>query len=137
MIVTVEVPDQLARQYHLDEAPRSRQLLEAFLLQRFAEGELTSGQVGGALGFSFHSRPTSAGGRACTVFRRAQQRVWNSDLALNPLTVCHGLSLLFSPEKTPWPDGWAIHLDKFPFGRLLSDAPPNLLHDLTQRCMAA
>ena len=54
MIVAVEIPDQLARQYHLDEAPRSRELLEAFLLQRFAEGELTAGQVGAALGLSFH-----------------------------------------------------------------------------------
>jgi hypothetical protein len=54
VIITVEVPDQLARQYHLDEASRSRQLLEAFLLQRFAEGELTTGQVGAALGLSFH-----------------------------------------------------------------------------------
>jgi hypothetical protein len=53
MIVSVEVPDKLARQYRLDEAPRGRQLLEAFLLQRFAEGELTSGQVGAALGLSF------------------------------------------------------------------------------------
>lgn len=54
MIVTVEVPDQFAKQYHLDEAPRTRQLLEAFVLQRFAEGELTTGQVGTALGLSFH-----------------------------------------------------------------------------------
>jgi truncated hemoglobin YjbI len=54
MIVSIEVPDQIARQFHLDEAPRSRQLLEAFLLQRFAAGELTTGQVGEALGLSFH-----------------------------------------------------------------------------------
>ena len=54
MIVTVHVPDQFARQFHLDEAAQSRQLLEAFVLQRFAEGELTSGQVGEVLGLSFH-----------------------------------------------------------------------------------
>jgi hypothetical protein len=53
MIVTVQVPDQLAKQFHLDESARSHQLLEAFVLQRFAEGELTSGQVGEALGLSF------------------------------------------------------------------------------------
>jgi hypothetical protein len=36
-----------------DEA-RSRQFLEAFVLQRFAEGELTTAQVGEVLGLSFH-----------------------------------------------------------------------------------
>ena len=48
MIVSVEIPDQFAKQFHLDEAARSRELFEAFVLQRFAEGELTSGQVGAA-----------------------------------------------------------------------------------------
>ena len=54
MIVTVEIPDPFAKKFHLDEASGSQQLLEAFVLQRFAEGELSSGQVGTALGFSFH-----------------------------------------------------------------------------------
>jgi hypothetical protein len=54
MIVNVQVPDQFAKDFHLDEAAHSRQLLEAFVLQRFAEGALTSGQVGAALGMSFH-----------------------------------------------------------------------------------
>jgi len=54
MIITVQIPDQFARQFHLDEEAQSRQLLEAFVLQRFAEGELTSGQVGEALELSFH-----------------------------------------------------------------------------------
>ena len=54
MIVSVEIPDQFAKQYHLDEASRARALLEAFLLQRYAEGELTAGQVGEVLGLSFH-----------------------------------------------------------------------------------
>lgn len=53
MIVTVEIPDQFAKQFHLDETARSRELFEAFVLQRFAEGELTTGQVGAALGLSF------------------------------------------------------------------------------------
>lgn len=53
MIVSVEVPDKLAEQFHLSEAASSRALLEAFLLQRYAEGQLTSGQVGDALGLSF------------------------------------------------------------------------------------
>ncbi len=55
MIVTVQVPDPLAKQFHLEaDDSRSRQFLEAFVLQRFAEGELTSGQVGEALELSFH-----------------------------------------------------------------------------------
>ncbi len=54
MTVTVQIPDQFARQFHLDEETHSRQLLEAFVLQRFAEGALTSGQVGEALELSFH-----------------------------------------------------------------------------------
>ena len=54
MIVTVEVPDHLAEQFHLEsDGLRSHRFLEAFVLQRFAEGELTSGQVGEALGLSF------------------------------------------------------------------------------------
>jgi hypothetical protein len=54
MIVNVQVPDQFAKQFHLEDGAQSRQLLEAFVLQRFAEGDLTSGQVGEALGLSFH-----------------------------------------------------------------------------------
>jgi predicted HTH domain antitoxin len=54
MIVPVEIPDQLAKQFHFDEADRSRELLESFVLQRFAEGELTTVQAGEALGLSFH-----------------------------------------------------------------------------------
>ena len=54
MIVNVQIPDQFAKQFHLDDAAHSRQLLEAFVLQRFAGGELTSGHVGEALGLSFH-----------------------------------------------------------------------------------
>jgi hypothetical protein len=53
MIVSVEVPDNFAKQFHLDEASHSRALLEAFLLQRYSEGELTAGQVGEVLGLSF------------------------------------------------------------------------------------
>jgi hypothetical protein len=54
MIVTVEVPDRFAKQFRLDEGSRSHELLEAFLLQQYAEGELTAGQVGEVLGLSFH-----------------------------------------------------------------------------------
>lgn len=55
MTVTVQVPDQLAEQFHLESDDfHARRFLEAFVLQRFAEGELTAGQVGTALGLSFH-----------------------------------------------------------------------------------
>ena len=53
MIVKVEVPDQFAKKFHLDEPPRSRELLEAFVLQRHAEGALSAGQVAQVLGLSF------------------------------------------------------------------------------------
>jgi len=54
MTVTVQVPDQLASQLRPGSEARSRQFLEAFVLQRFAEGELTTVQVGEALGLSFY-----------------------------------------------------------------------------------
>jgi hypothetical protein len=53
MVISVEIPDQFAKQFHLDEAAHSRALLEAFLLQRYAEAELSAGQVGEVLGLSF------------------------------------------------------------------------------------
>jgi hypothetical protein len=53
MTVSVEIPDDFARRYHLNEASRAQELLEAFLLQRYVEGELTAGQIGEVLGLSF------------------------------------------------------------------------------------
>jgi hypothetical protein len=53
MVISVEIPDQFGNQFRLDEAAHSRALLEAFLLQRYAEAELTAGQVGEVLGLSF------------------------------------------------------------------------------------
>ncbi len=53
MVISVEVPDQFAKQFRLDEAEQCRVLLEAFLLQRYAEAELTAGQVGEVLGLTF------------------------------------------------------------------------------------
>ncbi|HEV7404315.1 MAG TPA: UPF0175 family protein, partial [Chthoniobacteraceae bacterium] len=49
----LEVPDQFAKRFRLDEAAHSRELLEAFVLKRYAEGALSAGQVGQALGLSF------------------------------------------------------------------------------------
>ena len=53
MLVTVEIPDHVAKEFHLDEAPRTRELWEAFLLQRYAEGKISAGRLGEALGLSF------------------------------------------------------------------------------------
>ena len=58
MIVKVEVPDQFAKEFHLDEPPRSRELLETFVLQRHAEGALSAGQVAQVLGLSFQETET-------------------------------------------------------------------------------
>jgi hypothetical protein len=58
MLVTVDIPDQLARQYHLDDADCAHQLLVAFVLQRYAEGDLSARQVGEVLGLSFHETET-------------------------------------------------------------------------------
>lgn len=55
MTITVQIPDRIATQLRLESGEsRSRQFLEAFVLQRFAEGELTTAQVGEAMGLSFH-----------------------------------------------------------------------------------
>jgi hypothetical protein len=54
MTVMVQVPEDLAKDLPAEsDADRSRRFLEAFVLQRFAEGELTTKQVGNALGLSF------------------------------------------------------------------------------------
>lgn len=87
MIVSVEIPDPIAKQFHLDEAAQSRTLLEAFLLQQYAAGKLTSGQVGAALNLSFteteqflfdHNAPAGLGpeehSRGLTNLRRALTR---------------------------------------------------------------
>jgi hypothetical protein len=55
MTVTIEIPEQLASLLpQLSDEERSRLFLEAFVLRRFAEEELTTMQVGEALGLSFH-----------------------------------------------------------------------------------
>ncbi len=53
MVVSVEIPDDLAKHINLNDVGQSRVLLKAFLLQRYATGELTARQVGAALGLSF------------------------------------------------------------------------------------
>lgn len=54
MLVTIDVPDQVAERFRLDDPAQSRRLLEAFLLRQHASGELSAGQVGRALGLGFH-----------------------------------------------------------------------------------
>jgi hypothetical protein len=54
MTISVEVPDAFAKQFRLDDAAQSRALLEAFVLQQYAEGELSAGQVREVLQLSFY-----------------------------------------------------------------------------------
>ena len=54
MILSVEIPDSLAQQMHLDGAGGPRRFLEALALEGYRAGELSQGQVGEVLGMSFH-----------------------------------------------------------------------------------
>ena len=54
MILSVEIPDSLAQQMHLDGARGSRRFLEALALEGYRASELSQGQVGEVLGMSFH-----------------------------------------------------------------------------------
>lgn len=54
MLVTIEVPDQVAKDFSLESASRSRQFLEDFLLQRYAERKISAGWLGEALGLDFY-----------------------------------------------------------------------------------
>ncbi len=55
MLGTVQIPDQLANDFGLCQETLPRQLLEAFLLQRYAEGKISAPQVGRALEMGFHA----------------------------------------------------------------------------------
>ena len=54
MIVSVDVPDPIARQLHLDGEQGKRRALEMMALQGYGAGELTRGKVGELLGLSFY-----------------------------------------------------------------------------------
>ena len=54
MILSVELPDTVAHQMHLDGAQGSRRALERLALEGYRAGELSRGQVGELLGFSFY-----------------------------------------------------------------------------------
>ena len=53
MILSVEIPDSLARQMHLDGAQGPRRFLEALALESYRAGELSQGQLGEILELSF------------------------------------------------------------------------------------
>ena len=54
MIVSVEVPDPIARQLHLDGAQGNQRALEIFALEGYRSGDLSQGQVGELLGLGFY-----------------------------------------------------------------------------------
>ena len=53
MIVSVDVPDPIARQLHLDGEQDKRRTLEMVALQGYGTGEITRGKVGKLLGMAF------------------------------------------------------------------------------------
>jgi hypothetical protein len=54
MLVSVELPDPIAKQLHLDGAEGNRRALEILVLEGYRCGELSQGQVGELLGIGFH-----------------------------------------------------------------------------------
>jgi hypothetical protein len=54
MTLSVEMPDAIAAQLHLDGANGQRRALEIFALEGYRLGDLSQGQVGELLGLGFH-----------------------------------------------------------------------------------
>lgn len=54
MTVTVHIPDELAAHFQQCQEEPAHLLLQDFVLQRFAEGKMSTGQVGKALGLSYY-----------------------------------------------------------------------------------
>lgn len=54
MLLSVEVPDLIAKQLRLDGPLRNRRALEMFALEGYRAGELSRGQVSEMLGLGFH-----------------------------------------------------------------------------------
>jgi predicted HTH domain antitoxin len=54
MILSVELPDPIARQLHLDGLHGGRRVLEMFALEGYRAGELSRGQVSELLGLEFN-----------------------------------------------------------------------------------
>ena len=53
MLLSVDVPDSLARQLHRDAPALNRRALELLALEGYRDGELSRGQVSEALGIGF------------------------------------------------------------------------------------
>ena len=54
MILSVELPDSVARQMHLDGAQGNRRALERLAVDGYRAGELSRGQVSELLGLEFN-----------------------------------------------------------------------------------
>jgi len=54
MVLSVELPDPIAKQLHLDGEQGGRRALEMFALEGYRSGELSRGQVSELLGQSFY-----------------------------------------------------------------------------------
>lgn len=54
MLLSVELPDLIAKQLHLDGEQGGRRALEMFALEGYRSGELSRGKVGELLGLSFY-----------------------------------------------------------------------------------
>lgn len=54
MLLSVELPDPIARQLHLDGMEGGRRALEMFALEGYRAGELSRGQVSELLGLEFN-----------------------------------------------------------------------------------
>ena len=54
MLVSVELPDQIAKQLHLDGEQRNRRALEILALEGYRNGELSRGQVSELLDLEFN-----------------------------------------------------------------------------------
>jgi predicted HTH domain antitoxin len=55
MRVTVHIPDSIAKALFRDKSQGGTKALELMLLEAYRRGELSHGQLGEALGLSFHA----------------------------------------------------------------------------------
>ncbi len=65
MLVSVELPDPIAKQLHLDGEQGNRRALEIFALEGYRNGELSRGQVSELLGLEFNETMQFLKTRAC------------------------------------------------------------------------
>ena len=65
MILSVEVPDAIARQLHVDGPQGSRRALESLALDGYRAGDLSRGQVSELLGMSFWETEAFLKERGC------------------------------------------------------------------------